>query len=139
MGASRPFLSSADPRSGRDGSHRLAGAPARLAAVVIALAMAVGSVGLWVATPLVGLWVGSRVQAGTGSVGTALLAAFASAIATAVLLAVLLARLDRAYRALRDGHSALERMLVASAAIAVTGFTIWFLGFAGPGPLLAPR
>jgi hypothetical protein len=33
----------------------------------------------------------------------------------------------------------LERVLVVAAAAALVGFTIWFLGFAGPGPSLAPQ
>ncbi len=111
----------------------------RALALLVALAMAVGSAGLWIATPLAALWVGSRVQAATGSLGSALIVAFAVAAATAIAFAVVLARLDQTYRALRGGRSALERMLVVSAAIAVTGFTIWFFGFAGPGPLIAPR
>lgn len=126
-------------RSSR-GRGRFAPVPlVRALALLVAAAMAVGSVGLWLATPLAALWVGSRVQAATGSMGSALLAAFAVAAATAIALAVVLARLDQTYRALRGGRSALERMLVVSAAIAVTGFTIWFFGFAGPGPLIAPR
>lgn len=127
-----------------DGSNRAQGRLAsvplvRVLALLVALAMAVGSAGLWIATPLAALWVGSRVQAATGSMGSALIVAFAVAAATAIALALVLARLDQAYRALRGGRSALERMLVISAAIAVTGFTIWFFGFAGPGPLIAPR
>jgi hypothetical protein len=43
-------------------------------AVLVILIMFIGSLGLWVGTPLLWLWVGSQIQGATASRGTALAA-----------------------------------------------------------------
>jgi hypothetical protein len=63
-------------------------------------------------------------------------------VLTIAALVLLLARLGRAHvelqarrgRAIR-GATALERVLVASAAAAVVGFGVWFFGFSGSEPI----
>jgi hypothetical protein len=104
--------------------------------------MFIGSLGLWIATPLLWLWVGSQVQGATGSLGAAFGAALVGAVLTVVLLASVLASLSNTYRANRSsrgladtGHAVLERVLIASAGFAVVVFAIWFLFFAGTTPL----
>ena len=104
--------------------------------------IAVGSLSLWIAVPLACLWVGSRVQAGTGSVGYALLAMMCAATFAFVLLSVALTRLNRIHgevrvaRGLDDGGAtALERVLVLSAVVAVLVAVVWFFGFSGSEPL----
>ena len=109
---------------------------------VVMAGIAVGSLSLWIAVPLACLWVGSRVQAGTGSVGYALLAMMCAATAAFVLLSVALTRLNRIHgevrvaRGLDDGGAtALERVLVLSAVVAVLVAVVWFFGFSGSEPL----
>ena len=109
---------------------------------VVMAGIAVGSLALWIAVPLACLWVGSRVQAGTGSVGYALLAMMCAATVAFVLLSVALTRLNRIHgevrvaRGLDDGGAtALERVLVLSAVVAVLVAVVWFFGFSGSEPL----
>ena len=109
---------------------------------VVMAGIAVGSLSLWIAVPLACLWVGSRVQAGTGSVGYALLAMMCAATVAFVLLSVALTRLNRIHgevrvaRGLDDGGAtALERVLVLSAVVAVLVAVVWFFGFSGSEPL----
>ena len=110
---------------------------------VVMAGIAVGSLSLWIAVPLACLWVGSRVQAGTGSVGYALLAMMCAATVAFVLLSVALTRLNRIHgevtvaRGLDDGGgaTALERVLVLSAVVAVLVAVVWFFGFSGSEPL----
>ncbi|MEX2194211.1 MAG: hypothetical protein WD844_02920 [Thermoleophilaceae bacterium] len=108
--------------------------------------MVVGSLVLWVGVPVGWLWVGSQIQGSTGNIGTALAVMMGGVVASVVPLAAMLAWLGRRQEALREArglprpeHSVLERVLVVTAALAVVTFTIWFLGFAGPGPSLAPQ
>ena len=110
---------------------------------VVMAGIAVGSLSLWIAVPLACLWVGSRVQAGTGSVGYALLAMMCAATVAFGLLSVALTRLNRIHgevrvaRGLDDGGgaTALERVLVLSAVVAVLVAVVWFFGFRGSEPL----
>ena len=114
-------------------------------ALLLTTIMLAGSLLLWVGVPLAWLYLGSQVQGETGSVGAALLTALCGATVSIVSLALGLKWLDRQHERLREarganvGESVLERVLVGAAAIAVVGFAVWFLGFAGPGPSLAPR
>lgn len=108
--------------------------------------MVVGGIVLWVGVPVGWLWVGSQVQGSTGSIGTALAVMMGGVLATVLPLAALLSWLGRRQEALREArglprqeHSVLERVLVVTAGVAVLAFTVWFLGFAGPGPSLAPQ
>jgi hypothetical protein len=110
--------------------------------ILVVAIMFIGSLGLWVGTPLLWLWVGSQVQGATSSLGTALGAAFVGAVLTIAAVASLLAKLSEVYRANcrargRDdpGHLMLEGVLVVSAGITLTAFVVWFFLFAGTSPV----
>jgi hypothetical protein len=110
-------------------------------AVLVVSIMVIGSIVLWVGTPLAWLWIGSQIQGATQSIGAALAVAFVGVIATIFVLASLLTRLSDLYRANRvacgrgdPGHVVLEGVLVVSAGISLTAFTIWFFLFAGAAP-----
>ena len=110
--------------------------------ILVAAIMFIGSLGLWVGTPLLWLWVGSQIQGATSSLGTALGAAFVGAVLTIAAVASVLAKLSDVYRANcrargRDdpGHLMLEGVLVVSAGITLTGFVVWFFLFAGTSPV----
>jgi uncharacterized membrane protein YbhN (UPF0104 family) len=116
--------------------------PSASAAALVAL-MFTGAVTLWVGVPVAWLWIGSRLQAETGSVGTALGAMMAGMVATIVALTWCLGRLNRRHIELQElrGHQhpeadvgVLERVLVLSAAVAVIAFCAWFLVFSGSEP-----
>ena len=104
--------------------------------------MFIGSLGLWVGTPLLWLWVGSQVQGATQSLGTALAAAFFGVVLTVTAVASLLSRLSDVYRANRmsrglndPGPVMLEGVLVVSAGLTVAAFVVWFLFLAGTSPV----
>lgn len=111
-------------------------------ATLVLLIMVIGSLVLWIGTPLLWLWVGSQIQGATSSLGTALGASFLGVVATIGLLAALLAKLSEIYaanrraRGLEDtGHFVLERVLVVSAGLTLAAFVIWFFFFAGASPV----
>jgi hypothetical protein len=111
------------------------------AALVVSM-MFLGSLALWVGVPLAWLWVGSYVQAETDSVGYALLAMMLGMAGTIAVLISCLSWLNRRHLALLasrgrtvGGATALERVLVASAALALVVFVVWFFGFSGSEPL----
>jgi hypothetical protein len=111
-------------------------------AVLVVLIMFIGSLGLWVGTPLLWLWIGSQVQGATDSLGVALGVMFIGVPATVMLLASLLAKLSDVYRYNRrargmedPGHLVLEGVLVVSAGVTLTGFAVWFFFFAGTSPV----
>src|SRR5947209_18293836 len=88
-------------------------------ATLVVLIMFIGSLVLWVGTPLLWLWLGSQVQGATDSLGAALGTMFFGAIATIALLAALLGKLSNTYRANclargedDPGHVLLEGVLV---------------------------
>jgi hypothetical protein len=110
--------------------------------ILVVAIMFIGSLGLWVGTPLLWLWVGSQVQGATSSLGTALGAAFVGAILTIAAVASVLAKLSEVYRANcrarghdDPGHLMLEGVLVVSAGITLTAFVVWFFLFAGTSPV----
>jgi hypothetical protein len=110
-------------------------------AVVLLAIMILGSIVLWVGTPLLWLWVGSQVQGTTQSLGSALAVAFVGVIITVALLASVLSRLSDIYRGNRmarggedPGHVVLEGVLVVSAGVTMAAFAIWFFFFAGAAP-----
>lgn len=114
------------------------GANALLAAAI----MFIGSLVLWLGTPLLWLWVGSQIQGSTSSLGLALLAMGVGALATVLLLAGLLSRLSQLHRSIviarghdDPGHRMLESVMIATAGIAIVVFGIWFLLFAGASPV----
>jgi hypothetical protein len=111
-------------------------------AVLVVLIMFIGSLGLWIGTPLLWLWVGSQIQGATDSLGAALLAMFVGVVVTIGMVAALLAKLSNTYRSNRrargmddPGHLVLEGVLVVSAGLSVAGFIVWFLFFAGAAPI----
>ena len=111
-------------------------------ATLVLLIMLIGSLVLWIGTPLLWLWVGSQVQGATSSLGTALGVSFIGVVATIMLLAGILAKLSNVYQANRrsrglqdTGHYVLEAVLVVSAGITLAAFVIWFFLFAGASPV----
>ncbi len=111
-------------------------------ATLVLMIMIIGSLVLWIGTPLLWLWVGSQVQGATSSLGTALGVSFIGVIATIALLAALLAKLSDVYQANRrsrgladTGQYVLEAVLVVSAGLTLAAFVIWFLFFAGASPV----
>jgi hypothetical protein len=109
---------------------------------LVLMIMFIGSLGLWVGTPLAWLWIGSRIEGATDSLSTALAAMAIGVVTTVTLLAALLAKLSNTHRAhcqsrgLEDpGHVVLEGVLVVSAGITLVVFVVWFFLFAGADPL----
>src|ERR1700749_940989 len=104
------------------------GAGALLAVAI----MFVGSLVLWLGTPLLWLWVGSQIQGSTSSISLALLVMAVGVLVTVWLLAGLLGRLSQVHRSnaiargLEDpGHRMLESVMSAGAGVAIGTFRVW--------------
>ena len=104
--------------------------------------MFLGSLVLWLGVPAGWLWVGSQVQGQTGSVGDAILVMMLGIAASIWLLVPSLSWLNRRHVEVRasrgldvGGTTALERVLVASGALVLLGFGVWFFGFSGSEPI----
>jgi hypothetical protein len=113
-----------------------------MAATLVLMIMFIGSLVLWIGTPLLWLWVGSQIQGMTSSLGTALGVSFIGVVATIALLAAVLAKLSDVYQANRrarglvdTGHYVLEAVLVVSAGVTLAAFVVWFFFFAGASPV----
>ena len=113
-----------------------------LGGMLAGLIMTIGSLGLWLGTPLLWLWVGSQIQGATDSLSLALAVSAVGVVAWVAAIAWLLARLSAVHRDvlvaaghLDPGHRMLERVLVVSAAIMLVAFGIWFFLFAGASPI----
>jgi hypothetical protein len=111
-------------------------------AVLVVLIMFIGSLVLWLGTPLAWLWIGSQIQGSTSSLGAALATMFIGVVLTISGLAMVLAKLSNIYRANRvargledPGHFVLEGVLVVSAGVTLTAFVVWFFLFAGASPV----
>src|SRR5262249_39790425 len=111
-------------------------------ATLVLLIMFIGSLGLWIGTPLLWLWVGSQIQGATSSLGTALGASFLGGVVTIMLIAGILAKLSDVYQANRrargleaPGHYVLETVLVVSAGLTLAAFVVWFFFFTGASPV----
>jgi hypothetical protein len=111
-------------------------------AALVVLIMFIGSLVLWVGTPVLWLWIGSQIQGATSSLGAALGVMAIGVVSTIGILSVLLIELSNVYRAncrsrgLDDpGHFVLEGVLVVSAGLTLAGFVIWFFFFAGASPV----
>jgi hypothetical protein len=111
-------------------------------AVLVVLIMIIGSLVLWIGTPLAWLWIGSQIQGATASLGAALGAMFIGVVITIALLASLLSKLSNVYRANCQarghgdpGHVVLEGVLVVSAGFTLAAFIVWFFLFAGASPV----
>jgi hypothetical protein len=94
--------------------------------------------------PLGWLWIGSQVDYQTGYITAGIATVLLGCLASLMLTMALAKRVDHAWKLVRRaaGHhqerGALERIFATSVAIAVIGFTAWFLVIEGPGPSLAP-
>ena len=113
-----------------------------VAATLVLLIMFIGSLVLWIGTPLLWLWVGSQIQGATSSLGTALGVSFLGVVVTIMLLAGVLAKLSNVYQANRrsrglddTGHYVLEAVLVVSAGLTLAAFVVGFFFFAGVSPV----
>ena len=102
--------------------------------------MFMGSLVLWLGVPVGWLWIGSRLQA-VSSLATAVGAMMVGMLLTVAALVAFLAWLNRKHVELQEARgvrvgatTALERVLVSSAALAVLGFGVWFFGFSGSSP-----
>ena len=111
-------------------------------AVLVLLIMVIGSLVLWIGTPLAWLWIGSQIQGATASLGAALGAILLGVVTSVALLAILLGKLSNVYRANRrsrgmddPGHFVLEGVLVVSAGVTLAAFVVWFFFFAGASPV----
>jgi hypothetical protein len=111
-------------------------------AVLVILIMVIGSLVLWVGTPLLWLWVGSQIQGSTSSLGAALGAMFVGVVITIAAVSTVLVWLSNIYRhncvarGLDDpGHLVLESVLVVSAGFTLVAFGVWFFLFAGASPV----
>jgi hypothetical protein len=111
-------------------------------AALVLMIMFIGSLVLWLGTPLLWMWIGSQIQGATASLTGALAAMFIGVVVSVVLLGILLAKLSAVYRAncrargLADpGNFVLESVLVVSAAVTLVAFAIWFVFVAGANPV----
>lgn len=114
-------------------------------AVLVVVIMVVASVVLWGAVPLGWLWVGSQIQGNTQNLGLAIMVMMGGVLVSVVLIAVGLAWLNRVHarmleaRGIERQYNPLEAVMIVSALVVVVGFSVWFFGFEGPGPTLAPK
>ena len=112
-------------------------------AVLVVLIMFIGSLVLWIGTPLLWLWIGSQIQGATSSLGAALgVDVHRRRSRRSRCSPSVLAKLSNVYRAnclargLDDpGHFVLEGVLVVSAGFTLVAFVIWFFFFAGASPV----
>lgn len=111
-------------------------------AILVISIMFIGSLVLWVGTPLLWLWIASQVQGATESLGTALAVAFIGVLVTVTVLGSVLARLSDVYRSNAvarghddPGHVMLEGVLVVSAGLTLLAFAVWFFFLAGTSPV----
>jgi heme/copper-type cytochrome/quinol oxidase subunit 2 len=110
-------------------------------AALLVVVMFLGSLALWVGVPVLWLWVGSRIVPSSG-LASAIGAMMIGMLLTVAGLVVFLAWVNRKHVELQEargahiGHSTvLELVLVASAAVAVVAFAVWFFGFSGSSPI----
>ena len=120
------------------GLRTLLAGPASALLIVLMLA---GCLVLWIGIPLVWLWIGSQIEA-SSSLGTALMVTMIGVIVSVVGVVSGLAWLNRLHAQVREARNfpasdqtALETMFVASAAIALVVFFVWFFGLAGASPI----
>jgi len=126
----------------------------RLAAYGLVALMALGSVAMWVGSPLGWLWIASQLVETNVPTGGGYLIVLAGLVVTTLLLGRLLAALDRAHSAMlglerdtrvrhawhesatggrgsRGQAGVLERVMVVSVALALLGMVAWFVLLAG--------
>lgn len=94
--------------------------------------------------PAAGLWLGGQTQYQTGNLGAGLVVSFGSIMVMLFGGLMVLKRIDRIWILIRRaaGHDQRSGILTpvfsTATVIAVVAFTVWLLGFAGLGPMLAP-
>lgn len=114
-------------------------------AVLVVVIMVFASVVLWGAVPLGWLWIGSQIQGSTQNIGLAIMVMMAGVLVSVVLIAIGLAWLNRLHlrlleaRGIERQYNVLEAVMIVSALVVVVAFSVWFFGFEGPGPSLAPK
>ena len=114
-----------------------------LATLILAVMVLVAG-SFWGPIPAGWLWIGSRVQYHLDSVSLALVVAFLGMLLTLMAGLVLLKRLDAFWILVRRaaGHDQRSGMIgpvfAVAAVIGGGAFVIWFLGFGGLSPSLAP-
>jgi small-conductance mechanosensitive channel len=110
--------------------------------------MFLGSLGLWVVMPVFWLWVGGRVQGATQSLGAAVAVVLIGVVVSIGVAIPLLSWLNRKSIEAREsrglperGRTPLESVMIVSATLALIGFGVWFILFAGaePVPLGLPK
>jgi hypothetical protein len=110
-----------------------------LIAHALLLAEVLVSLLFWGPIPAGALWLAGRVQYWTGSVGFAILVAFAALIAVLMGGLMVLKRIDRAWILVRRAagidqrQGAMGRVFAVTAVICATIFAFWFLVINGPG------
>jgi heme/copper-type cytochrome/quinol oxidase subunit 2 len=110
-------------------------------ALLLVAMMFLGSLVLWVGVPVGWLWIGSQLEPVSSlatAVGTMMIGMLLTIAGLVTFLAYLNRRhveLQEARGAYRSETTALELVLVASAAFAVIGFAVWFFGFSGSSPI----
>jgi hypothetical protein len=110
-------------------------------ASLLVVIMFFGSLVLWIGVPVGWLWIGSRLQP-AGGLATAIGAMMIGMLLTIAALVTFLAWVNRRHVELQEARgyhggteTALERVLVASAVVAIFGFGVWFFGFSGSSPV----
>jgi hypothetical protein len=110
-------------------------------AVLLVVIMFVGSLVLWIGVPVAWLWIGSQLEP-VSSLATAVGAMMTGMLLTIAGLVAFLGWLNRKHVELQEARgarigatTALERVLVASAALAVVAFGVWFFGYSGSSPI----
>jgi hypothetical protein len=139
----RPGTAPVRYRKAEPSSQRRRAADNVLAHALLVLEMAL-CLSLLGPQPLGWLWIGSQVDYQTGYVTAGIATVMLGCLASLMLTMAGAKRVDHAWKLVRRaaGHhqerGALERIFATSVAIAVVGFTAWFLVIEGPGPSLAP-
>ena len=114
-------------------------------AVLVVLIMIFASVVLWGVVPLGWLWIGSQIQGNTQNLGLAIMVMMGGVLVSVVLIAIGLAWLNRLHlrlleaRGIERQYNVLEAVMIVSALVVVVAFSVWFFGFEGPGPTIAPK
>jgi hypothetical protein len=109
-------------------------------ALLLVAIMFMGSLVLWLGVPVGWLWIGSRLEP-VSSLATAIGVMMIGMLLTVAALVAFLSWLNRKHVELQEARgvrigdtTALERVLVASGALAVLGFGFWFFGISGSSP-----
>ena len=110
-------------------------------ASLLVVIMLCGFLVLWIGVPVGWLWIGSQLQP-AGGLATAVGAMMIGMLLTVAALVAFLAWVNRRHVEIQEargyhggGETALERVMVASAVVAILGFGVWFFGFSGSSPI----